>query len=33
VVRVAWTLTDLIGKERPTTDEINQALALWEGRT
>ncbi|GAB2833189.1 YifB family Mg chelatase-like AAA ATPase [Actinoallomurus bryophytorum] len=33
VVRVAWTLTDLIGKEGPTTDEINQALALWEGRT
>jgi magnesium chelatase family protein len=33
VVRVAWTLTDLTGKERPTADEINQALGLWEGRT
>lgn len=33
VVRVAWTLTDLRGKERPTADEITQALSLWEGRT
>jgi magnesium chelatase family protein len=33
VVRVAWTLTDLTGKETPTADEINQALGLWEGRT
>ncbi|GLY84101.1 YifB family Mg chelatase-like AAA ATPase [Actinoallomurus iriomotensis] len=33
VVRVAWTLTDLRGKETPTTDEVNEALGLWEGRT
>jgi magnesium chelatase family protein len=33
VVRVAWTLTDLAGKDRPTAGEINGALALWEGRS
>ncbi len=33
VVRVAWTLADLTGQDRPTTDVLNQALALWEGRT
>ena len=33
VVRVAWTLTDLRGKEKPTADEVNEALSLWEGRT
>jgi magnesium chelatase family protein len=33
VVRVAWTLTDLKGKETPTSDEITEALGLWEGRT
>ncbi len=33
VIRVAWTLTDLAGKDTPTTDEINQALGLWEGLT
>jgi magnesium chelatase family protein len=33
VVRVAWTLTDLGGKETPTADEVNEALGLWEGRT
>jgi magnesium chelatase family protein len=32
VVRVAWTLTDLRGKQKPTADEINEALGLWEGR-
>ncbi|MGH3375115.1 MAG: YifB family Mg chelatase-like AAA ATPase [Actinoallomurus sp.] len=32
VVRVAWTLTDLRGKEKPTADEILEALSLWEGR-
>ena len=33
VVRVAWTLTDLRGKQTPTADEVNEALSLWEGRT
>jgi magnesium chelatase family protein len=33
VVRVAWTLTDLRGKDEPTADEVNEALSLWEGRT
>lgn len=33
VVRVAWTLTDLRGRESPGADEINEALSLWEGRT
>jgi magnesium chelatase family protein len=33
VVRVAWTLADLGGKDTPTTHEINAALALWEGHT
>jgi magnesium chelatase family protein len=33
VVRVAWTLTDLSGKETPGADEVNEALGLWEGRT
>jgi magnesium chelatase family protein len=33
VVRVAWTLADLKDKETPTTDEITEALGLWEGRT
>jgi magnesium chelatase family protein len=32
VVRVAWTLTDLSGKDTPTTDELTAALSLWEGR-
>jgi magnesium chelatase family protein len=33
VVRVAWTLTDLKGKQTPTAGEITEALGLWEGRT
>jgi magnesium chelatase family protein len=33
IVRVAWTLTDLRGKKIPGTDEVNEALVLWEGRT
>lgn len=33
VVRVSWTLTDLRGKDRPTADETNEALGLWEGRS
>ncbi|MDF5752710.1 YifB family Mg chelatase-like AAA ATPase [Spongiactinospora sp. TRM90649] len=31
VTRVAWTLADLAGKERPEVDETNAALALWLG--
>jgi magnesium chelatase family protein len=31
VVRVAWTLADLAGKERPTIDECGYALGLWLG--
>jgi magnesium chelatase family protein len=33
VVRVAWTLTDLTGKDRPTAEQMSEALALWEGRS
>ena len=33
VIRVAWTLTDISGKEAPTADELNAALGLWEGRS
>jgi magnesium chelatase family protein len=33
VIRVAWTLTDLAGKDTPTADEINEALGLWQGLT
>jgi magnesium chelatase family protein len=31
VIRVAWTLTDLAGKDKPTADEVNEALGLWLG--
>jgi magnesium chelatase family protein len=31
VVRVAWTLADLAGKERPAIDECGYALGLWLG--
>ncbi|MGW5686079.1 YifB family Mg chelatase-like AAA ATPase [Nonomuraea sp. NPDC003754] len=31
VVRVAWTITDLAGKNRPGTDETAAALAMWLG--
>ncbi|MEV4223530.1 YifB family Mg chelatase-like AAA ATPase [Nonomuraea sp. NPDC049725] len=33
VVRVAWTLADLAGKDRPDEDETSAALALWLGLT
>lgn len=33
VVRVAWTLTDLAGKDAPGPAEIDEALGLWEGRS
>ncbi len=33
VVRVAWTIADLAGKDAPGAAEINEALGLWEGRS
>ncbi|WP_336208210.1 YifB family Mg chelatase-like AAA ATPase [Nonomuraea sp. LPB2021202275-12-8] len=33
VVRVAWTLADLAGKDRPDEAETSAALALWLGMT
>jgi magnesium chelatase family protein len=31
IIRVAWSLTDLAGKDRPGVDEVGQALRLWLG--
>jgi magnesium chelatase family protein len=31
IVRVAWSLADLAGKERPASDEVNLAMGLWLG--
>jgi len=31
VVRVAWTIADLVGKPRPTRDDCHAALGLWLG--
>jgi magnesium chelatase family protein len=31
VVRVAWTLADLVGRPRPTRDDCDAALGLWLG--
>ncbi len=31
VIRVAWTITDLAGKARPSKDECHAALGLWLG--
>ncbi|MEV7965315.1 YifB family Mg chelatase-like AAA ATPase [Sphaerisporangium sp. NPDC088356] len=31
VIRVSWTLADLLGKERPDMAETNTALSLWLG--
>jgi magnesium chelatase family protein len=31
VLRVAWTLADLAGLPRPTSDQTSYALALWLG--
>ena len=31
IVRVAWSLADLAGKDQPGTDEINLAMGLWLG--
>jgi magnesium chelatase family protein len=32
VLKVAWTLADLAGRDRPTVDDVNEALALRAGR-
>ncbi|GAA0340416.1 YifB family Mg chelatase-like AAA ATPase [Actinoallomurus spadix] len=32
VVRVAWTLADLAGKDAPTASEVDEAFGLWQGR-
>jgi magnesium chelatase family protein len=31
IVRVAWSLADLAGKDRPEADEVNLAMGLWLG--
>ena len=31
IVRVAWSLSDLAGRDRPGADEVGQALRLWLG--
>lgn len=31
VIRVAWTITDLAGRDRPGRDECDEALGLWLG--
>jgi magnesium chelatase family protein len=31
IIRVAWTLADLAGRDQPEAGEIHQALALWLG--
>jgi magnesium chelatase family protein len=32
VLRVAWTIADLVGRDQPDEDDIGAALALWTGR-
>jgi len=31
VIRVAWTIADLVGRPRPTSDDCDAALGLWLG--
>jgi magnesium chelatase family protein len=31
IVRVAWSLADLAGKDQPGADEVNLAMGLWLG--
>ena len=31
VIRVAWTIADLAGRARPTSDDCESALGLWRG--
>ncbi|MFF5259262.1 YifB family Mg chelatase-like AAA ATPase [Actinomadura viridis] len=32
ILRVAWTIADLAGRDQPAEDDIGGALALWTGR-
>ncbi|MFB4316768.1 YifB family Mg chelatase-like AAA ATPase [Actinomadura sp. 21ATH] len=32
ILRVAWTIADLAGRDRPAEDDVGGALALWTGR-
>jgi magnesium chelatase family protein len=32
ILRVAWTISDLAGRDEPGEDDIGGALALWTGR-
>ena len=31
IVRVAWSLADLAGQDRPGADQVNLAIGLWLG--
>ena len=31
IVRVAWSLADLAGKDQPGPDQVNLAIGLWLG--
>jgi magnesium chelatase family protein len=31
IIRVAWTLTDLAGRDQPGADQVNLAIGLWLG--
>jgi len=31
VIRVAWTIADLAGRQRPTSDDCDAAPGLWLG--
>ena len=33
IVRVAWSITDLAGKPRPGTGDVEFAIGLWLGVT
>ena len=33
IIRVAWSLADLAGQDRPGTDQVNLAIGLWLGVT
>ncbi|MBX6767610.1 MAG: hypothetical protein IRY90_10735, partial [Actinomadura rubrobrunea] len=32
VLRVAWTIADLAGRDQPSEDDVGGALALWTVR-
>jgi magnesium chelatase family protein len=31
IIRVAWSLADLAGRDRPGPDQVNLAIGLWLG--